>query len=69
MCFHCGKRFRSPWRARLHFGPTPDERAACVVKPKDVERMRRRIHALETDLARAAGELERLGLGRTWPSM
>lgn len=66
MCFHCGRRFRSYWRARLHFGETPrDGGAACAVKPAEVERMRGRMARLERELAEAARELKRLGV--KWP--
>lgn len=56
MCFHCGKRFRSYNRARLHFGRTPrDGGAACAVPAAEVERMRGRIEALERENLRLGG--------------
>ena len=30
-CFHCGETFKTVGGARLHFGKTPDEPAACTV--------------------------------------
>ena len=43
VCFHCGRRFRSPRRARLHFGATPKDGAACVQDAEAVERLRERL--------------------------
>lgn len=31
-CFHCGETFRTPGAAADHFGETPEEEPACVMK-------------------------------------
>lgn len=49
MCFHCGRRFKSYWRARLHFGETPPEGAACTRTAREVELLRGRIERLERE--------------------
>lgn len=32
-CFHCGETFKTLGGARLHFGKTPDQAAACTAPP------------------------------------
>lgn len=31
-CFHCGETFKTPVSARTHFGETPDQTPACIIK-------------------------------------
>jgi len=51
-CFHCGETFTTVGAAQLHFGATPDEMAACVIKAGREKGLLMALRAAEDEIAK-----------------
>ena len=51
VCWHCGIRCRTPAAARLHFGPRPTSRPACLMSSAELRTELRMLRVLEEAVA------------------
>ena len=58
VCYHCGERFKTPGGARDHFGATPVETAACIIKAGEERGLVMALRRAEEEIMRLRAQLK-----------